>query len=444
MNKKNNDITNAENKTRIIRVAILAEQPLFWQTCALRFFPSILDNYTWHKDDKTYTMRTTFIYDKDIRKGELKKSNYDLLLIPGGGVGDGHSITKGFTFLPHIKKWKKQIQEFIKAGGGCIGFCGGASLITNLSTGENRKPTTFVERQYNKSSLGISCITSYYKHLALPLFYPFQRAHPENIGTTAYVFSFYPTETKDGRFIHTGGVPIDFKLNKKHPVFNDHHKDTERIRWWGGQALIVPDKPDREIHILAWYPPKELHEQDSTRIHAWVYTGGLHGLIRAFFKSLSYLKKERLSLSNLFMCTYFFAGNWVITNRVIESALAGRPAITAEIYPNENKGRIVLCTAHPEYMVWWGGRIEEHRNKKFICLADGLYRWTDIEPLSQSLDDEITHTWWIVRRLIAWVAKVPDEHLPPIEKQILSDEIKKTISKNIIWNRTILNVMENI
>ncbi|MEM0493637.1 MAG: hypothetical protein QXS02_06775, partial [Candidatus Thermoplasmatota archaeon] len=344
----------------------------------------------------------------------------------------------------HIRKWKKMIQEFVKSGGGCIGFCGGASLITNLSVGEDRRPTTFVERQYNKSSLGISCITAYYKHLALPLFYPFQRTHPENIGTTAYVFSFYPAEMNDGRYIHTGGVPIDFKLNKSHPVFADHHRDTERIRWWGGQALLVPDKPDRDVHILAWYPSRELHEQDSTRIHAWVYTGGLHGLIRAFFKSLKYLKKEKLSLSNLFMCTYFFAGNWVKTDKIIESAIAGRPAITAEIYPNENKGRIVLCTAHPEYMIWYGGRIEERNGDGFTCLADGLYRWRDIEPLSRSLDDEITHTWWIVRRLIAWVAKVPDEHLPPIEKQVLSDDIKNKLSKNIIWNHTVLNVMENI
>jgi hypothetical protein len=429
---------------KLIRVAILAEEPLFWETCALHFFPVILNEYEWTTHNITYRIHTSFIYDKDIRKGKLNTSNYDVLLIPGGGVGDGHSIMKGFTFLPSVKKWKKKIQDFVKAGGGCIGFCGGASLITNLSTGSDRSPTTFVERSYNKSSLGVSCVTSYYKHLAFPLLYPFQRAHPENVGTTAYVFSFAPTKTEDGRFLHTGGVPIDFHLSKDHPLFLDFPHETERIRWWGGQALIVPENPGREITILARYPNKELHENKATQIHAWTYTGGIHGLLFALCKAFRYIKAEHISLRNLLMCTYYFAGTWRLTDKFIESGLAGRPSMTAELYPNENKGRIILCTAHPEYMVWLDGHIEEHPKQRFICLADGLYRWKQIGPLSESLDDEMTHTWWIVRRFIAWVGKVPDNHLPPIEKQKISGEAKKILSKNIYWDGSLLNVMENI
>ena len=194
-----------------------------------------------------------YIFDKDIVKGRLNTSEFDVLLVPGGGVGDGQAIMKGFTFSRKVRKWKKNISTFIKDGGGYVGICGGAALITDLKTGD-KKPRTFLERQYNKSSLGVSCVSSYYKTIAFPLFYPFQKNYPEKIGAIAYVFSFAPGETVDGIRIHTGGVPIDFQISKDHPIFSDFTQDTERIRWWGGPALIVPENPDRDVKILATYP----------------------------------------------------------------------------------------------------------------------------------------------------------------------------------------------
>jgi hypothetical protein len=112
-----------------------------------------------------------------------------------------------------------------------------------------KKPRTFLERQYNKSSLKVSCVSSYYRTFAFPLFYPFQKKHPENIGAAAYVFSFAPGETIDGVRVHTGGAPLDFKLNIDHPIFSDFPYDSDRIRWWGGPALLVPETPDRELRI---------------------------------------------------------------------------------------------------------------------------------------------------------------------------------------------------
>jgi hypothetical protein len=435
-------IIKNKSNTKIVKVAILGTQPLFWSTCALRFFPVILDNYQWESNSTRYRISTRFLYDKDILKGVLKKPNFDVLLIPGGGVGDGHSISKGFNLSIKTRRWKKRIQDFIKNGGGCIGFCGGASLITHLSTGEKRKPTTFVERQYNKSSLGISCVTSYYKNLAFPLLYPFQKTNPEGIGTTAYVFSFAPGITKDGKRFHTGGVPMDFKIRKDNPILSGYPKQSIRIRWWGGQALVVPENPDREVSIIAEYPEQELSEQDSTRIHAWRYVGGIHGLVFAFFKALRFMKLNKLNLLDFPMLTYYFAGDWERTDKIIQSDLANRPAITTEIYPNRNKGRITLCTLHPEYMIWTGGYIEERDDTQFNCLADGLYQWRDID--GGSIDDNITHTWWLVRRLVAWTAKVPDDELPPIARHRLTEKEKQFLSKNIFWDGTLINQMENI
>ena len=65
--------------------------------------------------------------------------------------------------------------EFVKDGGGYCGYCGGTALFTELS----KKPTTFLERQYDKSAIGVSCVKSYYKDIAFPIFYPFQRLYPD-------------------------------------------------------------------------------------------------------------------------------------------------------------------------------------------------------------------------------------------------------------------------
>jgi hypothetical protein len=426
---------------RVIRVAILAEE-LLGLGSGRQMFPEILQNYSWVIEDKTYSIITQYIFDKDILQGRLTTKDFDVFLVPGGGVGDGHAITNELHFLKSARKWKKNIAAFIQDGGGYIGICGGTALITDLKTAE-KKPRTFLEKQYHKSALGVTCVSSYYKSLAFPLFYPFQKNHPENIGATAYVFSFAPGKTVDGAWIHAGGAPLDFQLCKTHPIFSDVQQDTERIRWWGGPALIVPEHPDREVHILAKYPTQDISDNTKVRIHAWKYVGGLHGLFFAFFKAARYIKKENDTLKNLFLYTYYLAGDWEVTDKIIELDYSNRPCITAEIYPNEKKGRILLCTAHPEYMVWWNGHITERTTTDFTCLGTGLYQWEDIASLSKNGSPELTHTWWMVRRFVAWAAKVPEKHLPPIEKAVLTKE-QSFLVKNIFWDGSLQNQMENI
>ena len=427
---------------RILRVAILAEEPLGWGS-GKHFFPIILQDYTWTIHNTTYTYQVNYIFDKDIIHGHLNTSEYDVLLVPGGGVGDGQAVMKGFPFSKKIRKWKKSISTFIKNGGGYVGICGGAALITDLTTGD-KTPHTFLERQYNKSLLGVSCVSSYYKSIALPIFYLFQKNHPENIGALAYVFSFAPGETIDGVRIHTGGAPVDFHLCKDHPIFSGFPKDSERIRWWGGPALIIPEQPDRVVKVLATYPSRWLADEQDIRIHAWKYTGGIHGLFVAFLKALQYIKKEKDTLKNVFLYTFYMAGDWKITEKPIELDYSNKPSITAEVYPNKNKGRILLCTAHPEYMVWRNGHITEMKKTHFNCIGTGLYKWEDIESLSQNAEDELTHTWWMVRRFVAWAAKVPDNDLPPIHKEKLKDDEKSILLKNVFWDGSFRNQIENI
>lgn len=428
---------------KVIKVAILAEEPIGWGS-GKHYFPVILDGYAWCSKNASYKFSTTYIFDKDILQGRLNVSDYDVLLIPGGGVGDGESIMKGFNSLPKVRKWKKRISNFVKDGGGIVGICGGASLITGLSTRRRKTPKTFMERQYSKCSLGISCVNSYYKDLGLPLFYPFQHKHPEKIGANAYIFSFSPGETVDGVRIHSAGVPIDFKICKNHPIFSDFPKETERIRWWGGPALLVPDETDRDITVLAQYPSKDLSENNSTNIKAWKYIGGIRGLPLAILKALKLVKAEKGSLISALWYTYYLVGDWKPTEKVIELNYSNKACITAEIYPNHNEGRILLCTAHPEYMVWWDGHIEEVETNGFNCIATGLHQWKDIAPLSKNAGDELTHTWWIVRRFVAWAAKIPDDHLPPIHKGQVTKKGKLIVAENIFWDGSVINQMKNI
>ncbi|MCK4365179.1 MAG: hypothetical protein KAW45_03960 [Thermoplasmatales archaeon] len=430
-------------KNHTIKIAILAEEPLKWGS-GKHYFPVILDGYTWKIKDKSYRFETEYIYDTDILDGKLNISTYDVLLIPGGGVGDGLSIVKGFKSFRKVRKWKKNIADFIKNGGGCVGICGGAALITGLSTGIDSKPRTLVERLYNNSSIGISCVKHYYNNLSMPIFSLFQSKYPEQIGAMAYVFSFAPGETENGTYIHSGGVPIDFQLHKDNPIFSDISKDTERIRWWGGPAIFIPKNPDRDVKILARYPKLDLSENKNTKIYAWKYTSGIHGIIRGMFRAAKIIKKENNSLRNLLLYAFFLSGNWKKTEKLIELDLSNKPCMTSEIYPNENKGRIILSTPHPEYMIWWGGNIEEVPDTKNNDMAHGFHKWKNIKPLSKTLADELTYTWWIVRRMTAWAAKIPDDHMPSITKEIIKEKTQEIINDNIYWDGSLIDQMNNI
>jgi glutamine amidotransferase-like uncharacterized protein len=442
MQKQKSNITkNQENDKKIIKVAILAEEPIGWGS-GKHYFPIILNDYSWVKKEKTYQFKTEYIYDKDIINGCLSK--YNVLLCPGGGVGDGEAIAKGFNIFRKTRLWKKQIKKFIENGGGYIGICGGAACFTSLDTGYDKKPTSFLERLYDKSTVGMSCIKHFYRDFAFPLFYPFQKRYPEKIGATAYVFSFAAGKTKDGFVIHTGGVPVDFVVSKDNPIFSDYPHNSVRIRWWGGPGLTVPTKPDRDVKVLAYYPKDDFSENSKTKINAWIYTGGILGLIKAFLKSFNLIRKEDGKLKDVPMYTYFLAKPWKKSNKNIKLFYSGKPSITAEIYPNQNKGRIVLCTSHPEYLIWWDGSIEEVSESKNVCIGTGFHRWVDIKPLSKTIEEELTYTWWIVRRLTAWAAKIPDEKLPPIEKGKLNDKLKEIINNNIYWDGTLINQMKNI
>ncbi len=425
-----------------IHVAILAEEPLGWWS-GKHYFKEILDGYSWSKKEYTYDIRTTYVSDADIVDGMLQRSSFDVLLVPGGGVGDGEALSKGMIRRPKVRRWKEQIKSYIHNGGSYIGICGGAALFTDLHTGHPQIPRSFMERLYQKSDLGISHVSSYYNWLAMPIFYLFQYRHSERIGATGYVFSFAPGIMRDGTKMYAAGVPIDISVDVTHPLFKGLEHDILRVRWWGGPALRLPESSENHPQCVAWYPRNDFSHDKRTKVAAWQYCGGVRGLIQGVFHAGMLIKQRKLSLRYLPILTYFLAKGWRSTTNSIDLDFANKPCISLETLPNNYHSRILLCTIHPEYHVWWNGHIEEVTPTKATCLATGLHQWKDIDTFQNQGDKELTHTWWMVRRFVAWAAHIPDDHLPPLDEKPLK-ETGKSLLKNIFYTDDIIKQIQNI
>ena len=74
----------------------------------------------------------------------------------------------------------------------------------------------------------------------------------------------------------------------------------------------------------------------------------------------------------------------------------------------------------------------------------GLHQWKNIDKLSKSLEQELTHNWWMLRRFVAWTSKVPDNHLPPIELGKITKDIDDLIKTHVYWDGNFLNQLKNI
>jgi len=410
--------------TKYIRIAMLGSMPGNILGSYKIVFPWIFDDYEWVVGNRSYKFILTEIFDKDILDGKLTVDNYDVLLLPGGGVGDGESMLRGFFRMPETIKWKKKIMDFIEDGGGYFSVCGGTALATELA----KTPTTFSERQYDKSAIGFTCVKSYYKDVCSPVGYPLQKLFPEKLGAGYYCCAMdYGASKNQEVYGIVNGVPVDTVINTSHPIFKGYSKETERIRWVGGPALVVPKNLDRNVSVLAWYPEDGISNNKSTQINAWRYTGGILGLIKSFMKEFKTLTENRELLEYgkyLPLITYNLATDWEKTDKIIDLDFSNKPCMTAEIYPNENRSRIVMTTMHPEAHVWWGGHIEAADDTDYNCLNDGLHKWVNITPIQDTIEDEHTHTWWLVRRSVAWAAKIPDSDLPPVHGPSQVCEIK--------------------
>lgn len=362
-----------------------------------------LRDYEWRVGNYLYCFKIDVLTTKDILNEKLNASNYDVFINSWAQV-DYYMLYTGFSNLPKNKIRVREIKKFIENGGGYYGSCGGSTIAGNMIN----EPDTLFERVVKKSCLGISCF-NVELHTGKILSIIRQEISP-SLGHHAYIeYSGYglgPTNSYSG-------VPTDCNVSKDNPIFDDLIGKIRRINWIGAPALIPPENPDREIMVLARYPDIEFSDNETLKINHWVYTGGLRNLIKAFINppDLPYWK----NVLGRLMGAWVFAIDWDKTDEIVETNLANKPFMTAEIYPNLNQSRIVRCSGHPEFSVIWGGHIENLEDTDENSQYEGFYRWVNTTPPELTIEDEKTYNYCIIRRIIAWASKkVPNNNLPPI------------------------------
>ena len=395
-----------------IRVAIYTDEKEtdeefyspYRRTC---YFIYALRDYSWKVGDTTYRFVVDLLPTKSLYKGKLTVDNYDVLLYPPD-TPDEKISTSFFRFQPRNIIETTRIKKFINEGGGFFGTCAGSMV----AGGMENKPNTLNERVIHNLNLGISAVNVEYEE-AMPLLCQLRGLEADAVGPAgAYLWYSGWNQTNYSINYHTG-VCLDVPIFIDNPIFDDYLEDSRRIRWIGGPSLIVPENPDRNITVLARFPEMEISDNESTDIHYWKYTGGLRGLISGMFR-----RGELHYFQNLgpFLNAYCFSSDWeLLEDKPVKTNFSNKPFMTAEVYPNENHGRIVRCTGHPEHNVWWGGHIEEAEDNDCNNQYEAFYRWKEVKPEEKTVEDEFSYNHWIIRRSVAWASqKVPEDDLPPI------------------------------
>jgi len=389
-----------------IKVALFSKT-IFMVSCYKAFFEA-LDGYSWIANDTQYTFIVDKIYDKDIYRGDLSTDNYDVLLMPGGGAGGGCVKTKWQRNRPLVMLWRNNMINFIKDGGGYYGVCGG----TWFFLGFDGPPRSLSELKTDRSSLGLSCVKLQRNEkpsgniIINQLLGRYDRIGPGHAYMYYSGWNFGPTQ------IYPGCLYVDVTVNTSHPFLDDYLDDTIRFSWSASPVYVVPESPDRELTVLANFPEEEFSDNEKTKIHYWKYTGGIRGLIKGFIR---HIKEDKTLFGDLSLANaWYMASDWEKTDEIIKTNCSGKPFMTAEVYPNENQARIFLCSGHAETGVYFGGEIIEVEDTDSNNLYDGLIGWTNYSAPDETEEDERTHFWWVIRRGVAWAAKVPDNDLPPI------------------------------
>ena len=357
-----------------------------------------LTNYSWKVGNKTYRFMISYLTLEDLQNKRLTTDNFDMVL--------NHWLA-AVSFNRNREERiieKNAFNEFIEQGGGYYGSCA-ASMITGEMT---NFPVTSAENSWKKRMLGISGLEIDLQ-MFCPIHYMLMPIPKDPTGHYEPYWIYHGLKSENGLSNKSSqcGVPIDFDINKDHAIFDDFIGSIRRMQWYDAPLLNIPDEPDREIDVLATFPDEELSENESTQLHYWRYTGGLKGIIKCL------LNRQKSGLTGLRLYIEVFSEDWEPTETVIPTDLANKPYITSEVYPNENKARIVSSPGHPEAPIWWGGHIVEvdtdHDN-----LYNGFFSWENVTSYEETPEDEYTYNYCLIRRFVAWVAKVPDNDLPPV------------------------------
>lgn len=391
-----------------IYVAILVDDKTYdvGNYGATRAFMIFLDDFSWKVGNTTYVFKPKYFKMKELIRGKLKTDNYDLLIYPPN-TADEFLLRTGFKNLPKNIIWKNKINQFIREGGGYFGTCGGALVAGGMVN----NPDTFLERAMKNSQLEISEV-KFHLNMSVPILNQYAGRNVNTVDTQAYLF-FFGWGSTNAPHLSFSGATLDCPVLKDNPIFDDYLENSRRIRWIGSPGFEVPENPAREINLLVKFPHEEVCENESLKIYHWKYVGGIPGLIKGLITGRD---KDIVWCENLpLMRAFVFSTDWVKTDEIVKTDLKDKAFITSEIYPNENKARIIRSSGHPELICWKGGHIVEANDTDENMVYKGFHYYEDIELLEQTPEDEDGYNDWIIRRCIAWVSKkVHDDYLPSV------------------------------
>jgi len=169
-----------------------------------------------------------------------------------------------------------------------------------------------------------------------------------------------------------GQIPIEVKINREvsNPIFLPFEKNVFNISYGGGAGMYIADSNDSRLGKIIPLLIYNEELMETKPIHFW--------------------KKALIG--------------W-IKDGVVKTDIKGQFAGIATTF--NDSGRIVLLSSHPEIPVMVNGTIKEFFGRNTLGIPRIVYAWYNGTTLNMSKN------WWISRRAVAWLAKVPDEDLPP-------------------------------
>ena len=190
--------------------------------------------YSWTSGNTKYRIDVDIISKRDIINGKLR--NYDALVIPGAARP---------YFDAYNKKWREEVMSFIENGGGYVGICGGANLVS-MGFNEKFSPNSILNASVLK-------IVNVY-------------VNDEQDEEWQYLWK--------SNWRH-GGPPIKIYILKNEvPIFKGFYNSYRSIRYWGGPGMYDAGFNDEKLGKVI---PLAIYAEETMEVaplHFWKYENG--------------------------------------------------------------------------------------------------------------------------------------------------------------------------
>lgn len=307
-------------------------------------------NYSWTQGTDSYRFEVAVVDADDVRgDGDVSFDieHFDALLI---GASASAYLIDG---VDHA--WRTAVQQFVIAGGGYVGICGGA----NAASMGFEEPRSLFQRRVNQGVLRIADVY----------------VNDDVVGEWQYLLKFgfdaFGFDHDNGSYPYYASV--DTSIDDNHPIFAGYDDDTRYITYAGGPGMYPAGQGD-----------------------------SLHGPV---FTLLRY-NEEPMETKPLHYWRPSLQG-WTIWKNVTTD-IKGSAAAVATTY---GQGNVVLYGPHPEHRVVVNGTVREYLGHGIPNVAGPVERYV-FNYFGEMLGHE--YNWWIVRRSVAWAAGLSQPELPPV------------------------------